>query len=316
MPRVPRVAVIDMGSNSTRLLVADVRDGTVEELARHTRITRLGRGVDATGRLSEEAIDKVVDALSDYKEEIDRLGAEQTVALATSAVRDASNGDEFRDMLRERFGFETQILSGDQEAHLTFLGATAARPRDGEPTLVIDIGGGSTEFVIGAPGEEPTFHVSTQAGSVRQTERHITADPPPEDEIRALADEVRGIVEDAVPEELRRQTTSGIAVAGTATSVAAIDQGLDPYDPERVHGYRLGLAAAEAALAKLAALPEAERRHVPGLNPDRAPTIVAGVAILIEAIRAFGLDAVEVSEADILHGAALSSDSAHSGRKF
>jgi exopolyphosphatase/guanosine-5'-triphosphate,3'-diphosphate pyrophosphatase len=298
-----------MGSNSTRLLVADVGDGTVDELARHTRITRLAQGVDATGRLSDDAIDRVVDALSDYTAEIDQLGADQTVALATSAVRDASNGDEFRTMLRDRFGLETRILSGDEEARLTFLGATAARPSDGEPTLVIDIGGGSTEFVIGAPGQEPRFNVSTQAGSVRQTERHVSADPPPENEIRELAAEVRGIVEDAVPEELRRATTSGIAVAGTATSVAAIDQALDPYDPERVHGYRLELAACQAALAKLAALPEAQRRQVAGLNPDRAPTIVAGVAILIEAIRAFDLDAVEVSEADILHGAALSSNS-------
>jgi exopolyphosphatase/guanosine-5'-triphosphate,3'-diphosphate pyrophosphatase len=306
---VSRVAVIDMGSNSTRLLVADVGDGTVDELARHTRITRLAQGVDATGRLSDDAIDRVVDALSDYTAEIDQLGADQTVALATSAVRDASNGDEFRTMLRDRFGLETRILSGDEEARLTFLGATAARPSDGEPTLVIDIGGGSTEFVIGAPGQEPRFNVSTQAGSVRQTERHVSADPPPENEIRELAAEVRGIVEDAVPEELRRATTSGIAVAGTATSVAAIDQALDPYDPERVHGYRLELAACQAALAKLAALPEAQRRQVAGLNPDRAPTIVAGVAILIEAIRAFDLDAVEVSEADILHGAALSSNS-------
>jgi exopolyphosphatase/guanosine-5'-triphosphate,3'-diphosphate pyrophosphatase len=298
-----------MGSNSTRLLVADVGDGTVDELARHTRITRLAQGVDATGRLSDDAIDRVVDALSDYTAEIDQLGADQTVALATSAVRDASNGDEFRTMLRDRFGLETRILSGDEEARLTFLGATAARPSDGEPTLVIDIGGGSTEFVIGAPGQEPRFNVSTQAGSVRQTERHVSADPPPENEIRELAAEVRGIVEDAVPEELRRATTSGIAVAGTATSVAAIDQALDPYDPERVHGYRLELAACQAALAKLAALPEAQRRQVAGLNPDRAPTIVAGVAILIEAIRTFDLDAVEVSEADILHGAALSSNS-------
>ena len=313
---MPRVAVIDMGSNSTRLLVADVRDRTVEELARQTRITRLAQGVDATGQLSEEAIERVVAALSDYKAQIDRLGAKETVALATSAVRDASNGDAFRALLRDRFGFDTRILSGDEEAHLTFLGATAARQRDGEPTLVIDIGGGSTEFVIGAPGEEPRFNVSTQAGSVRQTERHISADPPPEDEIRELASEVRGIVERAVPEELRHAATSGIAVAGTATSVAAIDQGLEPYDPERVHGYRLELAACESALAKLAALPESERRQVAGLNPDRAPTIVAGIAILIEAMGAFDLDAVEVSEADILHGAALSSNLSRSGRKF
>ncbi|MEA2143638.1 MAG: exopolyphosphatase / guanosine-5-triphosphate,3-diphosphate pyrophosphatase [Solirubrobacteraceae bacterium] len=306
---MPRVAVIDMGSNSTRLLVADLRDGgNLEELVRRTRITRLAQGVDSTGRLSDEAIGRVLDALSDYKAEIDELGAERVVALATSAVRDASNGQEFRELLRERFGFDVRILSGDEEATLTFLGATSGRAPDGEPTLVIDIGGGSTEFVVGAPGQEPSFHVSTQAGAVRQTERHITADPPPADDIRALAAEVRGIIEAAVPLEVRRETTSAIAVAGTATSVAAIDQRLEPYDPERVHGYRLELGACERALEKLAAVPEAERRQVPGLNPDRAPTIVAGVAILIEAMRAFDLDAVEVSEADILQGAALSSN--------
>jgi exopolyphosphatase/guanosine-5'-triphosphate,3'-diphosphate pyrophosphatase len=298
-----------MGSNSTRLLVADLRDGgNLEELVRRTRITRLAQGVDSTGRLSDEAIGRVLDALSDYRAEIDELGAERVVALATSAVRDASNGQEFRELLRERFGFDVRILSGDEEATLTFLGATSGRAPDGEPTLVIDIGGGSTEFVVGAPGQEPSFHVSTQAGAVRQTERHITADPPPADDIRALAAEVRGIIEAAVPLEVRSETTSAIAVAGTATSVAAIDQRLEPYDPERVHGYRLELGACERALEKLAAVPEAERRQVPGLNPDRAPTIVAGVAILIEAMRAFDLDAVEVSEADILQGAALSSN--------
>lgn len=304
---MPRVAVVDIGSNSTRLLVADVGAGTVHELARQTRITQLGQGVDQTRRLANEAIDRVVAALADYRAEIDRLGAERVTAVATSAVRDAANGGEFRAMVIHRFGFEPQILSGDEEARLTFLGATAARPPGGEPTLVLDIGGGSTEFVIGRPGEAPGFHISTQAGSVRQTERHVTGDPPPREDLHALAEEARQIITAAVPEELRRSTASGIAVAGTATSVAAIDQRLDPYDPERVHGYELQLGACERILAMLAALPEAERRQVKGLNPDRAPTIVAGVVILIEAIRAFGLEAMETSEADILHGAALSS---------
>ena len=304
---MPRVAVVDIGSNSTRLLVADVDDGTVRELARATRITRLAQGVDATGRLADEAIERVLSALEDYRAQIDRLGAERVTAVATSAVRDAANGDDFRALVSRRFGFEPQILSGDEEARLTFLGSTAARPPGGEPTLVLDIGGGSTEFVIGRPGEAPEFHVSTQAGSVRQTERHVTSDPPKREDLHALADEVSQIISAAVPEELRRPTASGIAVAGTATSVAAIDQQLDPYDPERVHGYELQLGACERILAMLAALPETERRQVKGLNPDRAPTIVAGVVILIEAMRAFGLEAVETSEADILHGAALSS---------
>jgi exopolyphosphatase/guanosine-5'-triphosphate,3'-diphosphate pyrophosphatase len=247
----------------------------------------------------------VLAALADYRAEIDRLGAERVVAIATSAVRDADNGAEFLALLRERFDIAARILTGDEEAQMTFLGATAARPPGGDPTLVLDIGGGSTELVVGVPGEPPTFHVSTQAGAVRQTERHITADPPPPADLQELASEARGIVESAVPADLRRATASGIAVAGTATSVAAIDQELDPYDPDRVHGYRLELGACERVLAMLAALPESDRREVPGLHPDRAPTIVAGVVILIEAMRAFGLEAMETSEADILHGAAL-----------
>jgi len=299
-----------MGSNSTRLLVADVEDGAVRELTRATRITRLAQAVDATGRLADEAVARVIGALDDYRAEIDRLEAGSHVtAVATSAVRDAANGGDLLAALHERFGWQPQILSGDEEAQLTFLGATAARRAGGEPVLVLDIGGGSTEFVIGVPGEAPSFHVSTQAGSVRQTERHVTADPPPREDLKALADEVSEIFAAAVPEDLRRSTSYGIAVAGTATSVAAIDQELDPYDPERVHGYELQLAACERILALLAELPEDERRQVTGLHPDRAPTIVAGVVILIEAMRAFGLETMETSEADILHGAALSSTS-------
>jgi exopolyphosphatase/guanosine-5'-triphosphate,3'-diphosphate pyrophosphatase len=299
-----RIAVVDLGSNSTRLLVADVEDNRLAEIERHTNVTRLAEGVDATGRLAEAAMERVLGALATYREAIDEHGAERIVAVATSAVRDSANGDEFRSRMRERFGIDARTISGDEEARLTFLGATAARP-PAERTVVIDIGGGSTELVVGTAGGAPEFHVSTQAGSVRQTERHLPSDPVPESEIRALRDEVRGIVESAAPAEVRRGVRSGIAVAGTATSLAAVDQRLDPYDPDRVHGYRLTLDAAERILGELAALRVDDRREVPGLHPDRAPTIVAGAGILTEAMRAFGLDAVEVSEADILHGAAL-----------
>ncbi|HEX8051398.1 MAG TPA: Ppx/GppA phosphatase family protein [Thermoleophilaceae bacterium] len=300
-----RVAVVDFGTNSTRLLVADVAGGRLTELDRRTNVTRLGQGVDATGRLADEAIERVLATVAGYRTAIDDLGAERIVAVATSAVRDSSNGDEFRARLRDGFDIDARTISGDQEARLTFLGATSGRPA-GDETLVIDIGGGSTELVVGRAGAEPEFHVSTQAGSVRQTERHLPSEPVPDSELRALRDEVRGIVADAVPEDVRRAVEAGIAVAGTATSLAAIDQRLDPYDPDRVHGYSLTLAAAERILATLAGLPLERRRAVPGLHPDRAPTIVAGAAILVEAMRAFALDAVEVSEADILHGAALS----------
>ena len=299
-----RVAVVDLGTNSTRLLVADVADGRLIELDRRTSVTRLGEGVDATGRLATGAMERVFDTLNGYKKAIDGLAAEHTVAVATSAVRDAANGEDFRRALLDRFGLDARTISGDEEARLTFLGATSGRQAEGE-TLVHDIGGGSTEYVIGVPGAEPDFHVSTQAGSVRQTERHLTKDPPPPDQVAAAAAEVRTIVEGAVPARLREETTKGIAVAGTATSLAAIDQRLDPYDPEKVHGYELLLASAERMLAMLAALPLEERRVVPGLHPDRAPTIVAGAVILVQSMRAFGLDAMEVSEADILHGAAL-----------
>jgi exopolyphosphatase/guanosine-5'-triphosphate,3'-diphosphate pyrophosphatase len=299
-----RIAVVDLGSNSTRLLVADVEDGRVAEIERHTNVTRLAEGVDATGRLAEAAIDRVFGALAIYREVIEEHGADRISAVATSAVRDAANGDEFRARMRERFGIDAQTISGDEEARLSFLGATAARP-PAERAVVIDIGGGSTELVVGRAGGAPEFHVSTQAGSVRQTERHLPSDPVPAAEVRTLRDEVCGIVEGAVPAEVRGGVEEGIAVAGTATSLAAIDQRLDPYDPDRVHGYRLTLEAAERMLSELAALPLEERRGVPGLHPDRAPTIVAGAGILTEAMIAFGLDAVEVSEADILHGAAL-----------
>jgi exopolyphosphatase/guanosine-5'-triphosphate,3'-diphosphate pyrophosphatase len=305
-----RIAVVDLGTNSTRLLVADVRDGEVVELERRTTVTRLGEGVDRTNRLADAAMERVSAACAEYREEIDRLGAERVVAVATSAFRDADNGEEFRRSLRERFSIDARTIPGDEEARLTFLGATSGRAGgSGGPVLVIDIGGGSTEYVVGSPGSAPDFRASSRAGSVRQTDRHIRADPPPPDQVEALATEVREIVEQDVPAETRADVRDGIAVAGTATSLAAIDQELDPYDPERVHGYRVELCACERMLAMLAGMPLERRRHVPGLNPDRAPTIVAGAVILVESMRAFGLDSVEISEADILHGAALASAS-------
>jgi exopolyphosphatase/guanosine-5'-triphosphate,3'-diphosphate pyrophosphatase len=300
-----RAAVVDLGTNSTRLLVADVEDGAVREVARRTRVTRLGDGVDRSGRLSDAAMERVSDALAEYRRLIDELGARHVVAVATSAMRDADNGPAFQRRLAERFGIDARVIPGEEEARLTFRGATATRATDGAETLVVDIGGGSTEYVVGEPGHEPRFHVSTRLGSVRQTERHLDADPPTEEEVASLAAEARQIVEDEVPSEVRESVDAGIAVAGTATSLAAIDLELDPYDPERVDGHALSLGAAQRILARLAAVPLAERREVTGLHPDRAPTIVAGAAILVESMLTFGLETFEVSEADLLHGAAL-----------
>jgi len=298
-----RVAVIDIGSNSTRLLIAEVEDGRVREIDRRTRVTRLASGVDLSGGLSSEAIEKVCEVVGEYVAACEELGARAVDAIATSAVRDASNGDAFIAELRERFDLQARVLGGDQEALLTYRGATAEADPPA-PVVVIDIGGGSTELVIGSRAEVE-FHTSIQAGVVRHTERHLATDPPTPIELEQLAKDIRGLMIEALSDRSGLPVESGIAVAGTPTSLAAIDLGLDPYDPERVHGHRLSLPTIQHQLSELASQPLAERRQVIGLHPDRAITIVAGVVILIEAMRVLGLDEITVSERDILHGAAV-----------
>jgi exopolyphosphatase/guanosine-5'-triphosphate,3'-diphosphate pyrophosphatase len=297
-----RVAVIDVGSNSTRLLVADV-DGGVSVVERHSRVTRLGRGVDLSGQLSDEAVEAACAAIADYVEICRETGAAQIAAIATSAVRDASNGDAFIAELRERFALSAQVLDGVEEARLTYRGATVEEP-PAIPTLVIDIGGGSTEMVVGT-GEQIAFHDSLQAGVVRHTERHISGDPPSAGELEALADDIRALIKTALAGHGEAKASAGIAVAGTPTSLAAVELGLEPYDPARVHGHVLSLETIQRLLSRLASTPLAERVKIPGLHPDRAPTIIAGGVILIEAMRAFGLEQIRVSEHDILYGMAL-----------
>lgn len=302
-----RVAVVDIGTNSTRLLVADVdqRSGGVEELHRQSLVTRLGEAVDSDAAISREAAERVLDTLAGYRATIDRYGCEANLAVLTSAVRDAGNGAQFTERVRAETGLDAHVLSGDEEAQLTFLGAMSDRDgRSAEPTVVIDIGGGSTEFVVGS-GQVPSFHVSVQAGVLRMTERHIHSDPPAPAELQRLAEDTRAVFADALPTAERARVTRGIAVAGTATSAAAMDQELDPYDPERVHGYELLLGTVELLVARLADMAEPQRRQVVGLHPDRAPTIVAGMILLAESMRVFDLQAVEVSEHDILRGGAL-----------
>ncbi len=302
-----RVAVVDIGTNSTRLLVADVDGltGAVEELDRRSTVTRLGAGVDATGRLSDEGMARVFAALDEYLVAIDALGGVAALpAVLTSAARDAENGAEFTRRVREDYGLDARTIAGEEEARLSYLGATSGRTGARGTLVVLDIGGGSTELIVGE-GPDLRFHVSTQAGVVRQSERHIHHDPPLAREIDALASEAGEIFRAAVPKELRAQVTAMVAVAGTATSLAAIDQDLDPYDAAKVHGYVVSLGSCEVIRDRLAAMTEAERRSVTGLHPDRAPTIVAGCVFLVEALRAFGLGATEVSEHDILYGVAL-----------
>jgi exopolyphosphatase / guanosine-5'-triphosphate,3'-diphosphate pyrophosphatase len=302
MPFDPlRVAVIDIGSNSTRLLVADVADGRVAPVERRSTVTRLGRGVDLTGRLATEAIEAACAAVDPYVATLQERGAERVDAIATSAVRDAANGGAFVAELRERFALSARVLGGDEEARLTYLGATSEHVPE-EPTLVIDIGGGSTELIVGE-GREIEWHASLQAGVVRHTERHLSSDPPTPVELEALAADLRGLIEAAVAEAPR--AAAGIAVAGTPTSLAAIELELVPYDPKWVHGHLLELPSIQRMLSRLAAAPLARRSEIPGLHADRAPTIVAGVVTLVEVMRAFDLERITVSEHDILYGAAI-----------
>ena len=298
-----RVAVIDMGTNSTRLLVADVSGLKLLELERRSAVTRLGRGVDNSRQLFMEAIEDVCDTVGEYVEVYEAMDAERVIAIATSAVRDASNRGAFTGELRERFALAARVLDGADESRLTYLGAIHERP-PADDTLVVDIGGGSTELVVGR-GDEVSFHASLDAGTVRHTERHIQHDPPATSELESLAGDVRSLIDGVLTGSDFARAGNGIGVAGTPTSLAAIDQTLDPYDPELVHGYKLSLDAIQRLYSQLAGKTLAERIEVPGLHPGRAPTIVAGVVILIQVMRAFGLNEIEVSEHDILYGAAL-----------
>ncbi len=283
-----RVAAIDQGTNTTRLLVADVDDSGLRELVRRTEITRLGEGVDERHRLLPLPVARVRNVLTEYRREAERLGAERTLLVATSAVRDAENGEAFLGEVEWSYGFATQLLTGDEEAALMLRGVGEIEPG----TLVLDIGGGSTELVT------IESRTSLDVGAVRLTERYLHSDPPTGDELEACAQYVRTVLPPL-------DATSAVGVAGTITSLAALDLGLDEYDRERVHGHELSLAGVERQLERLAVLPLAQRREVPALEPERAPVIVAGAVIAREVLAAYGLDAYRVSEHDILDGIAL-----------
>jgi exopolyphosphatase / guanosine-5'-triphosphate,3'-diphosphate pyrophosphatase len=296
-----RVAVVDLGTNSTRLLVADVEDGTVRELERRLTITRLGEGVDERRRLLPTAVARVRNTLVEYRRVADDLGAERTLAFATSAVRDAENGDAFLGELEWSYGFATMLLTGAEEARTTFRGVTAGRSLSDE-MLVVDVGGGSTELIFGGPGGI-RFQASLELGCVRLTERFLRGDPPAYPELQACSEHVRETIEGAVPDQ--SDIELAIGVAGTVTTLATVDLGLDDEDPELVHGHRLNARWIEETLGELAGSSVEEIRRQPGIHPDRAPVIVAGAVVVLETLRRFGRDELEVSEHDIMHGAAL-----------
>ncbi len=284
-----RVAAVDLGTNSTRLLVADVDGGRVEEVARQSVITRLGEGVDERRKLLPLPVARVRNVLSDYRREAERLGAERVLTIGTSAVRDADNGEAFLGEIEWSYGFATRLVTGDEEAELTLRGVATGRPLD-DGTLVLDVGGGSTELTT------MSERTSIDVGSVRLTERHLRSDPPAPSALAAAAREVRDLLPALEP-------SSAVGVAGTITTLAALELG--GYDHDRVHGYQLSRAAAERQLERLASLPLAERRELPGLEPERAPVIVGGALIVCNVLDRYGLHGLEVSERDLLHGAAL-----------
>jgi exopolyphosphatase/guanosine-5'-triphosphate,3'-diphosphate pyrophosphatase len=296
-----RVGVVDLGTNSTRLLVADVEDGRVEEVERALRVTRLGEDVDARRKLLPTALARVRNVLVDYRREAERLGAERVLTLATSAVRDADNGEAFLGEIEWSYGFSTRLLTGDEEARLMFEGVAAGR-RVADGTLVVDVGGGSTELVLGGPGGV-AFHVSLDLGCVRLTERFLHGDPPLPVELTACRAAVRALLEERVPAGMR--PAAAIGVAGTVTTLGTLQLGLPDEDPERLHGHRIPAAWIEEELGRLAALRVDELRARPGIHEDRAPVLVAGVAVVAEVVRHFGLAELEVSERDLLHGGAL-----------
>lgn len=298
------MAVIDIGTNSTRLMVADVDGNSVTELVRHSEVTRLGRGVDYTQLLSDEAIEVVCQTVAGYVETIRELETESTLVIATSAVRDASNGSAFVAELRERFALDCRVLDGDEEARLTYMGAISSRSGE-EKLLVVDIGGGSTEMVVGK-GQEPTFHTSLQAGVVRHTERQLPSDPPSATELENLAGDIKSLISEALEDLDSKHVDRAIGVAGTPSSLAAVDLELVPYDSQAVEGHVLELTKVQKLLSMLSSMPLEERKKVPGLHPARARAIVAGGVILIEVMRAFDLDRIEVSEHDILYGGVIS----------
>ena len=307
--RCGRYAAIDIGTVTCRMLVVDVGESGLHELAREYAITNLGEGVDATGELKPEAIDRVVRAIDGFLAVRDSLSTPdhpvvRTVAVATSAARDARNAAEFAARLRER-GIELSVIPGSREAALSFSGASI--DFSGERLMVVDVGGGSTEVVMGTGGAEPLRAHSFNVGCRRVTEKFLASDPPaPEELVRARAwirEQMASWFADQAKEAASLERV--VAVAGTATTVVSIRERMETYDSSRVHKARVSRQDLLEVYERLAALPLSERKQVVGLDPKRAPVMVAGLLILLEVLDFAGIDAFTVSETDILHGITL-----------
>ena len=298
------VAAVDLGTNSIRLLVAvPNEDGSLRDLARDMVITRVGTDVDRTGRLDPRNVGTTLAVLARYARRAHALGASRIGMGATSAVRDAANREELLSPARVLIGSEPRVLTGEEEAAASFLGATRTLPGLEAPFLVFDIGGGSTEFVLGE--DAPAAAISTDMGSVRLTERHVRDDPPSEDDRARLVADIDGFLDQAEAAVPVREARTLVAVAGTATTMAAMSMDLPEYDPDRIHGTTLTLEEARAVRDRLAAMTTPERRALPFMAPGREDVIVAGASILVRVLERFGFDRTVVSEHDILDGLAL-----------
>lgn len=300
-----RVAGIDCGTNSVRLLVADFDGGRLVDVVRRMEIVRLGQGVDRTGRLAGDALARTGKALADYAAQIRELKAERVRMVATSATRDAQNAAEFREMVAQTLGVEPEVITGEQEAHLSFTGAVRGLPSDAEPPfLAVDIGGGSTEFVLGVTDAQAA--VSVDVGCVRMTERHLHHDPPTEVEIAAAEADITTAVDRALATVPGRQARTLVGLAGSVTTVAGIALDLPEYDPDVIHHARIGYPAVARVTADLLTSTREQRLAIPVMHPGRADVIAAGALVLRIAMERVGAESVIASEHDILDGIALS----------
>jgi exopolyphosphatase/guanosine-5'-triphosphate,3'-diphosphate pyrophosphatase len=302
-----RVAGIDCGTNSIRLLIADIGDdGRLRDVVRRMEVVRLGEGVDRTGRLADAALERTRTALADYTAQIRREGAEAVRMVATSASRDAANAADFTAMVETVLGQAPEVITGDEEARLSFTGAVATLPAHAGQRMLIDIGGGSTEFVRGT-GSDVLAAISMDVGCVRMTERHLRSDPPRPDEIDAAVADVTGLVDRGLAvADADRDATELVAVAGTATTIAGIALGLPAYDADAIDGSRLSYEQVAKVTADLAAADHAARLAIPVMHPGRADVIVGGALVLRTVMERSGIDSVLISEHDILDGIALS----------
>lgn len=301
-----RVAAIDCGTNSVRLLIADALDGRLVDVVRQMRIVRLGEGIDRTGRLQAPALERTRLALSDYASTIRANGAERVRMVATSATRDAANRDAFTAMAHSALGVEPEVISGADEAALSFAGAITGLPGLTGRVLVADVGGGSTELVSGDVSAPHRLHShSMDVGCVRMTERHLRDDPPTRDQISATADDVRRAIEIAAADVAIAETATFVGVSGTVTTLAAMALGLDGYDAAAIHGSRLSARQLQDVIARLLRMTGPERTALPFMHPGRVDVIGGGALVVRTLLAATGASEVIVSERDILDGIAL-----------